>query len=241
LGAADAALAIVDTTTWQRVPTTVAELPTEGLTIRFRPSPTTRGTTYELASSDGATFGGHGQVLVEDRYFISETVGALTRLDNRVRALPSHLSELRQRRATLDQRIAVAPETAARPFPHRDELQEDRRAVEEVRARLTTRYSEPEEAPAEAPPAAEPTPAASVASPAAQPGRPPPLIARAGSASRHRIGTGLDLRGTASGADSAGITAWAEMRGPSDRICCDFRRVSVRGEAELPPRGLTTS
>jgi hypothetical protein len=179
---ADAARAFVDATTWLRTPrpTTVAELPGEGLTVRFRPVPTTRGAAYELASPDGASFGGHGQVLVEDRYSISETVGALTRLDNRVRALPSHVTELRERRASLDERIAAARETAARPFPHRDELQEARRAVEEVRARLTARYSEPEEAPAEAPPAAEPSPAASVAAPAAQPGRPSPAPGRPG-------------------------------------------------------------
>jgi hypothetical protein len=116
---ADAARAIVDATTWQRSPTTVAELPAEGLTVRFRPTPTTRGTTYELTNPDGASFGGHGQVLVEDRYSISETVGALTRLDNRVRALPSHVSELRERRASLDERIAAARETAGTVPPPR--------------------------------------------------------------------------------------------------------------------------
>ncbi len=56
---ADAARAVVDATTWQRSPTTVAHLPAEGLEIRFRPEPTTGGPTYQLAGADGAHFRGY--------------------------------------------------------------------------------------------------------------------------------------------------------------------------------------
>lgn len=83
--------------------------------------------------------------------------------------MPRHLAQLQQRRAGLDHRIAAARETADRPFPHHQELQEARTAVEKVCARPTERYSDVEEVPTEVPAAAQP---ASGRSPAGPPGRP---------------------------------------------------------------------
>lgn len=65
----------------------MAELPAEGLQIRYRPTGS-RSATYELVAGHGRIFGGYGQALVEDRRFRSETVGALIRRDNRAQALP---------------------------------------------------------------------------------------------------------------------------------------------------------
>ncbi|HEV2808918.1 MAG TPA: hypothetical protein VGV93_00795 [Acidimicrobiales bacterium] len=146
-------------------------------------------------------------MLVEDRFAVSEVVGALTRLDNRAGALPGHLAELQQRRAGVDDRIAAARETADRPFLHRHELQEARTAVEKVRARLAERYSEVEELPTDVPPAAGPA-AAPVANPLAA-----PPAAAAGRLPSTCIA--LDPRGEVSAGDSCRITLRGRKPGGS--------------------------
>ena len=122
-----------------------------------RPRPTTEELHTHLGWNHSTPC--HAWALVEDRFAISEVVGALTRLDtvpglcrapNRAAAAPGGPGRP-HRRCPRNRRPAVPPSPG--------ELQEARTAVEKVSARLTERYSEVEEVPTEVSATTEATPA----------------------------------------------------------------------------------